>query len=91
MDKKTLILVIILCVLIGIGIFYADNFIDKKPKSFANQITSTVGLTNPTPIPTPTPPAIDANSNLKQEIDKLITPDFSSDYSNFKKQVNQTF
>lgn len=49
----------------------------------ANSVTPTVTVT-----PTMVPVVLDKNSNLEEEVDKLIPEDFSQDFNKLKEEVN---
>lgn len=96
MNLKTLILVIILAVLIGIIILIGFKFLDNTP--LASSILSQTPMTNfndrnilspPSIQPTPKPslPPIGPNTNLKTEIDQLTPPDFSEEIKKLKETI----
>lgn len=97
MNLKTLILVIILAVLIGIIILIGFKFLDNTP--LASSILSQTPMTNfndrnilspPSiqPAHKPTLPPIGPDTNLKTEIDKLTPTDFSDDFKKLKEILN---
>ncbi len=88
MDIKTIILVIILSALIGVGIFAAGNILDKNSQApVQSQTQSAPKVSLPSPKASESP--INENTNLKEEIDKLNPPDFSQDYSKLKQEISQ--
>ena len=91
MNLKTIIIFIIICILIGIGIVYGEQFFtSRKSKSFQHQ-SSQRSAVSPTPVPSPSPTLspIDQNSDLNTEIKNLTPRDFSPDYQQLKEEVNK--
>ena len=87
MKLKKIILIIIGAIILGVVIFLINL------KSSNNKFLSSPNLTvipafSPTPTPKLTLPPIDQNSNLKEELNKLIPPDFSEDFKNLRKELN---
>ena len=83
-NLKTLILIIILLILVGVTLIFVSNFTHSNNLTTQQFTNQTVPLT-PTPLPTLTP--INENSNLKEEIKKLTPEDFSKDFDNLKQTL----
>lgn len=91
MNKKTVLLVIILSVLIGIGIFFVDRLLNNKEGGLiksTQSISNLVSKPSPTPTPKPTLPPITSESNLQQEVDNLIPSDYAEEFKKLKEGVN---
>lgn len=88
MNIKTLILVIIFSILVGVVIFF---FTGNKDSAIKNIVTKGQNLQNiskassPTPAPKIIFPPLTRDSNLREEIDKLTPADFSEDIQNLKE------
>lgn len=82
---KSLIIVTLISVLIGFGIFKLINNKMVHP----DQIVTKQESSNLAPTPKPTLPPIDQNSNLEQEIDKLTPEDFSEDFNQLKDELTK--
>lgn len=92
MDTKTVILVIILGVIVGVGIFFGQKMLSgntqaSNPFKVGGNLTQAKAQKTPSPKPVPTFPPLDSNSNLKDEAEKLDPPDFSQDYTSLKSEV----
>lgn len=92
MNTKTVLLVVIASITIGVVVFFVGQTVSQSSFKFPpniQQITSqsTNQLFSPTPIPKPTPPPIGPDSNLEEEISKLTPPDFSADFEQLRKQL----
>ncbi len=93
MSIKSIIAVIVVSVLIGIGIFaYTGKSANTKATNTTapREIPSTTE-TVATPTPLPSQPPIDKNTDLEAEISNQSSPDFSADYTKLKEEVNQSF
>lgn len=94
MKFTTVLLVIILSLIMGLGIFLADQIINKRNSELIKAAVSITDLTKkaPTPSPSPTPkptlPPLTESSDLKQELQKTIPSDFQSEFNNLKKEVS---
>lgn len=92
MNKKTIILVIILSILIGIGIFVVDRLLNNKGGSglIKNATTiSNVISKPPAPTPKPTLLPITPESNLTVEVDTLNPSDYSEEFKKLKEEVSK--
>ncbi len=95
MSAKTIILVIITSVLIGVGIFYGQKILKSKniPSTVLTN-TSSGPNTNATiypskePYPAPSYPSVGSNTDLKSALGNAPVPDFSSDYENLEKEID---
>lgn len=87
MRLKSLIIVIIVSILIGVGIFFFTN---QPSSSLETPKKSFFSLSKPvqTPTPKPTLPPLDENSNLTEELEKTTPPDFSEDIKHLKETLN---
>lgn len=88
--RKSIILVIILSILIGVIISYWDK-LPFKENSSQTSLTSSLSPNSQvllTPSPTPSPIPIDSNTNLKETVEKNSSPDFSGDFDLLKKTVS---
>ncbi len=84
MNLKTLILVIILSVLIGIMIFFFISLHSSNGSILSTALPSK----RLTPTPEPTLPPLTPNSNLSEELNKISVPNFEEDFKNLKEEVN---
>lgn len=90
MNFKTLILVIIFSVLVGIVIFFLTG---NKNSAIQNIVTKGQNLQNiskessPTPAPKITFPPLTKDSNLEEEIARLTPEDFSEDTKKLKEEI----
>lgn len=88
MKFKTLILVSVVAVLIGFGIFFLFNKAPSENSLISPKRTFfSFSKPSPTPTPKPTLPPLDANSDLLQETEKLGAPEFSKDFNSLREQV----
>lgn len=85
MNLKIIVLVILISVLIGFGIFKLTNNKTIHP----DQVITKQQSSNLAPTPKPTLEPIDQNSNLEQEIDKLTPEDFSEDFNQLKDELTK--
>ena len=79
---KYLLMVIIVAVLIGFGIFKlsVSKVSPVVVKNLPIEVTSV-------PSPDPALPPIDKNSDLKKEIDSLTPPSYSEDFKNLREDI----
>lgn len=86
MKHKILIIFFSFILLIGILIYYVS--IHGRQTVRVNLVKS--GSVLPTTLlsPTPSPIVVDPNSNLKVEVKKLDPADFSPDFEQLKKEIN---
>lgn len=87
MNSKTLILVIILSVLIGIVIFLLTSFPFGGKASLLNVSVSNSNATV-SPTPEPTLPPLTPDSNLSEELNKITPPDFEEEFENLRGSLN---
>ncbi len=92
MNLKSIIIVVIISIATGVGIYYlstpkANNL---KNASAPREVPLTTNV-EPSPSPLPSEPPIDKNTDLPAEIKKQVSPDFSDDYKKLKEEVNQNF
>lgn len=98
MKMRTVVAVIILSVLIGIGIYFltrnssSNNLFTNPVKK--SSITNEAGASGeqssswyPSTTPRPTPPPLDKNSNLSEEVEKLDPVDYSGDFKTLREQI----
>ncbi|MBI2011339.1 hypothetical protein HYS91_01090 [Candidatus Daviesbacteria bacterium] len=83
---KTISLVIIFSILIGVAIFFITNkntptISNIKSFNFSQNI-------DPSPSSSPTPEPVDENTNLMEQLEKNIPEDFSQDFEEIKNMVN---
>lgn len=93
MDLKTIILVVILAVFLGIALFFGINLAKGTPVSLAgtafagmNETAKVETVATPTPKPTVAP--LPEGANLVEEIQKIEMPDFAPDYQSLRNQIN---
>lgn len=93
-NLKLYIWVIVVSIIIGIAIFFLTRGADTVASpNAAREIPSDTSVSEndpgyyPSPSSKPTPPPLDANSNLEAEVEKLDPKDYSSDFENLKKQI----
>ncbi len=81
---KQIIIVVILSVVIGIGVY-----LYTKESSITNPISkfTTSQTDTPTPSFTPTPLPLNSTSNLEEELEKLTPRDFSEDFQNLRNSI----
>ena len=89
MNIKTILLVIILAIIIGVSIVYLPKALNQKPAISQQEATLPKNSLGPaaTPIATKPPVLINESSDLKQEIDKIQIPEFSSEIEQLKKEL----
>lgn len=77
---------LIICVIIGIFIYYTiENKSISSP--IGNKFFQQTPTAEPTPTLKPTLSPLDKNSNLEEEINKLIPEDFSESFNNLKQEL----
>jgi hypothetical protein len=91
MNFKSVLLVVILGLLIGVGIVVIGNITERRS---SNNLSSSVKGENstppePSPIPVPSYPAITEKSNLGEEIKKLTPPDYAAEIKSLKEEVSK--
>lgn len=85
---KSIILVIIIAVIIGLFIVYLPKFLQKNNNSSSiNKPSSQRSIATPSPTPSIPPVQINESSNLKDEINKIEIPDFTKDFDNLKSEL----
>lgn len=90
MKFKTLILVILGGIVVGIGIIAGEQLLKPKGIQLINIVRHQINSlpSESTPTPKPTLPPLDQNTNLEEEINNLIPPDFSEDFNNLRNSLN---
>lgn len=91
MNMKTLVLVIIFSVLVGVTIFFVTG---NKNSAIKNIVTKDQNLQNntqqssPTPKPKITFPPLTKDSNLEEELEKITPEDFSESIKKLRENTN---
>jgi hypothetical protein len=91
MNIKSIVFVIFISLIVGVGIYY---FTTPKNKTLTNSTPKEVPLTTeitPSPSPLPSEPPIDKSTDLQAEIKNQVAPDFSPDYKKLKEEVDASF
>jgi hypothetical protein len=95
MNLKTIILVIIVSVLIGVAIFYGQKVFQSKggqsnlsPNNLQQNSSKTEIYPSIKPYHAPSYPSVDQNTNLKNALENATAPDFSADYQNLEKEID---
>lgn len=84
MKTKNIVIVILISVSLGAGIFFMTN--KKTPTSPI--ISGVTKVTTPSPSLKPDLPAIDDKSDLKEEVKKLDPEDFTNDYKALRGETS---
>ena len=92
MNSKTIVLLIILSVITGTGIFLLDQLINRKDSPLVKSAVSFANITtkpkvSPTPTPKPTLPPLTENSNLEEELNSLNPSDYSNEFQTLKDSL----
>ncbi len=91
MNSKTIILVIILSVIVGTGIFFADKIIKRKESPLIKTALNFSNVNNPTPTPSSTPkptlPPLTEKADLEEELNKLSPSDYSNEFKVLKESL----
>jgi hypothetical protein len=88
MSIKSIIIVIIISIATGIGIYYLST---PKTNTLSNAAPKEIPATTETiaePSPLPSEPPIDKTTDLSAEIKNQVSPDFTEDYKKLKEEVN---
>lgn len=85
MNKKIVIIIALVIILTGIFLMVKTG----NKKIISSQVSSmNEKVITPTSTPTPTPIFIDKNSDLEEEVGKLIPEDFSQDFKTLKQEAS---
>jgi hypothetical protein len=92
MNLKSIIIVVIISIATGVGIYYlstpkANNLKNASAPKEVPLTTDTVA----SPSPLPSEPPIDKNTDLPSEIKKQTAPDFNPEYKKLIQEVNTSF
>lgn len=90
MNSKTIILVIILSIIIGTGIFLLDQVLNKKNSPLIQSAFTVTDITKkatPSPTPKPTLQPLTESSNLEEELNKLNPSDYQEEFKNLKNSL----
>lgn len=103
MNLKNILLVIIVSILIGVGIFYGMKLLSPSQSSNISPLiklnpfrkTETAPTASadprvvyPSPTPKPSLEPINESSNLEEEINKLTPKNYSEDFTELKEEIN---
>lgn len=92
MTFKSILAVIVISILAGIGIYYFTSSPQTKlvKSSTPQEVPSmSEAISTPTPLPSQTP--INKDTDLAAEIAQQASPDFNPDYKKLKEEVNSSF
>lgn len=85
MSIKKIITIIVISIIAG---FIIVKFSNNSSPLVRQNVTGSNIPNPPSPSTEPTPPPIDTNSNLEEEIDKLEPKDYSEEFSNLRTETS---